>query len=67
MTMTRMMAAARWTRAPKAYCCPGHDPNLYVKGGQRAAERRAWLADWADDVERSWWERHGLEWLLAEP
>jgi hypothetical protein len=64
--MSRMMARSRWTQRPWAYCCPGHDPDLYSKGSQRAKERRSWQADWTDDVDRSWWERHDLDWLLTE-
>jgi hypothetical protein len=40
--MARMMAKSRWTRKPSWYCCKGHDPNWYIKGAQRAKEKRQW-------------------------
>lgn len=40
--MARMMAKSRWTQKPSWYCCPGHDPNFYIKGSQRAKEKRQW-------------------------
>ena len=43
--MARMMAKSRRYKAGWRYCCQGHDPNWYVKSGQRAKEKRQWLKD----------------------
>ncbi len=41
----RMMAKCRWKAEGWRFCCHGHDPNLYRKGGQRSKEKREWKRD----------------------
>lgn len=56
--MAALMGRAAWY-GTGCCCCGGGRTRSQV----RAQERRRWLADWADDVDRAWYERHGIGWL----
>lgn len=63
--MARMMAKSRWQQKPSWYCCPGHDPDWYFKGQQRARERRKWMDEYYDDQpdDCEWCQRHEADGL----
>ncbi|MFE5542803.1 hypothetical protein ACFQ71_03185 [Streptomyces sp. NPDC056534] len=64
--MARMLAKARWTQKPGRYCCPGHDPNLYDKGIQRAKEEREWRKLELEVIEDCEWCQNGEAVALFE-
>ncbi|MFC9591492.1 hypothetical protein ACFTUC_17090 [Streptomyces sp. NPDC056944] len=64
--MARMMAKFRWTQKPGWYCCPGHDPDLYAKGSQRAKEKRGWRKLDIEYIEDCEWCQDGEAFGLFE-
>lgn len=63
--MARMLGAAGFAGSGcSSRCRRTHTPRpKHETGAMRVQERRRWLADWADDVDRAWYERHGIGWL----